>query len=363
MSLESWTAVQVTPVCKAPNYKEAYKTAIPLLLQWVSTLPVPANGAISMLYYDVFMGPAIAAIFVPGLVFDPIPVYPLPPVPGPVAAAGLALQIYKDEVKLSSAVTDNRKVIKAVLIREFGPLLTDLEQGDSGLSRRTEMEIFTAAHATLGVLTSSDSLHLRDLTRTNFEEGKLVVAEIKRLKGRHVKLATIGAEYAAGLQDKLHEATNLISESNPAAKKMVDLYLVETDIGARSFDSLTAFVVERLERLAAPEYVTLRTLGFVPNHTAAAAGISGKAPPALTTGQVPSHAELLSFYEAAPIAKYCFVHGYCMHFGKTCSTIVDPQTKVLIAPYTTQHQDATKPSKLSGLDGSTKQLKGIRIPH
>ena len=363
MSLESWTAVQVTPVCKAPNYKEAFKMFISIFLEWVSTLPVPANGAISMLYYDVFMGPAIAAIIVPGLVFNPIPVYPVAPVGGPVAGAALALQLYKDEVKLSSAVTDNRKIIKAVLIREFGPLLTHLDQGDSGLSRRTELEIFTAAHAILGVLTSSDSLHLRDLTKMKFKEGNLVVAEIKSLNGRHVKLATIGAEYAAGLQDKLHEAINLISECNETAKRLVDLYLVETAIGARSFDNLTAFVVERLERLAAPEYVTLRTLGFAPSHTTAAAAIAGKAHSASTATKVLSHAELLSFYEAAPVAKYCFVHGYCMHNGRACPSMVHRQTKAIIAPYTVEHKDATKPAKISGLDGSTKQLTGVKIPH
>lgn len=364
MSLEDWVTIHPIPVCQAAQgqYKDSFKKLIPLMLQWISTLPLPANGAISMLSYDFFMGPLVAAVILPGMIFDPIPVFPQAPVGVAAAAAPLALQIYKDGMALSSAYTNNTKIVKAVMIREFGTLLTHLEQGDSGLSRRTEMEIFGAAFAMLGTLTSSDHRHLRDRTLDPLGEGQLVTAEIKSLIGKHAKLATIGPDYCAGPQDKLHEATKLISESNPKAKSLVDLYLVETVIAARTFDGLTTYVVERLERLAEPEYVTSRALGFAPNHTAAAASTTAQAPTASTAGQAMSHAELLSFYEAAPVGKYCFVHGYCNHFGKTCPAMVNRQTKVLIAPYTVQHQTATKPAKISGLDGSTKTFLGFKIP-
>ena len=359
---ESWTSVQPLPVCEASqgNLKEAYKKTLPKLLEWIALLPLPAGaGYESMLSFDFLLGAALHASLLPGLAIVPAPVFPAQPVVGAAAAAPLLVMIYKSEVDLFSAYVANLNAVKAVLIREFGPILSQLEQGAAGLSRRTNMEIFAEAHKLLGILTTSDSRALREATLEPFSPGIIVSSEIQRLKGKHALLLTLGPDYAAGTQDKLFEATKLICDSNDKARTIVEQYVFETPVAARTFDSLTTYVIDRLERLGTKELVESRGIGFHHGPVAAAAAASTT----LGTGQNPTHAALQAFYDAAPIGKYCFLHGYCPHDGRNCRVMWDRSKKACISPYTVQHVDAKKPGKISGIDGATSVWPGFKTPN
>ena len=336
---------------------------IPVFIEYISGMPLPVGPADSPLQYaDLIFGPALAAAYLPGIAQLPLPIMPPNPVAGAAAATPILLEIFRQERDLYKSVSNIIRHSKQILIWEGGRLISSLDQGHAGLAIRTCTEIFVALHDLLGTITDADAADLRADTRRDFKQGMLIATAIGHLQGLHTKLAMLGAGYAAGDKDMCQELLGLLTKANSVSATICENYLRDTPVGDRTFAVLVAYALEKLNRLGEPAYVMSHGFGGGAAHAAVANGPPTPPPPANgTSGK--SHAELEAAYMAQPIGTYCWKCGWCRHTGATCLTLYDRATKGPRPKYTQAHLNATKPTKIGGVDGSTKLQHGCRMPN
>ena len=345
----------------AGRQKQSFHDMIPVLIEYISGMPLPVGPADSPLQYaDSIFGPAQTAIYLPGIVQLPLPVMPPMPVAGAAAAAPILLEIFKQDRDLFKATNNLIRHAKQILIWEGGSLIPALDQGHAGLAIRSCTEVFIALHQLLGVITDADGADLRAESRKEFAPGILISTAIGKLQGIHTKLATLGAGYQAGDKDKSQELISNLTKAGPVSSAIAAQYLLDTPMAGRTFQTLVDYSLMKLNRLQEQAFVISTVFGGAAAHAAvgvatpqtAASAKSGK-----------THAELEALYMAQPIATYCWNCGWGRHTGAICSRITDPKTKLLRPQFTQAHADATKPTKIGGVDGKMRIAPGCRMPN
>ena len=353
-ALSTWQASRTAgPISGAPNGEQriAFQDLIPSLVLFIGTLPLPDGDHETMLSYDFLLGPQLMAAWLPGVQVIPAPVKP----PAPAAGAGAGtVELYRQAMALCAAYKANVNIVKTILIWEVGDLLTQLHQGYAGLTTRTPAELFQAAYEQLGTLTEADAMVLRNRTKQPLEGGTLASVAIAKRRGLYQKLGMMGQTYIPSPHDMFAESLAIFSEAHPKIKEMIDKYCEETPLGAgRTFENLCEVLTTKLSRLPEPVYVNEHLRRVLANAVSA-----GETPTVAAVIGAKTTAELQAFYDAAPIAQYCWVHGYGNHPSSKCKTMVkDGQAR---GNYTPEHISATRPSKIKGKDGNTTTTPGFR---
>lgn len=353
--LSTWQASRTAgPISAAPNGEQriAFQELIPALVQFIGALPLPDGDHESMLSYDFFLGAHLMAAWLPGVVVVPAPLRPAQPAAG--AGAG-TVEIYRQGMALCAAYKTNVNVVKAVLIWEVGDMLTQLQQGHAGLTTRTVAELFAAAYEQLGTLTEADALMLRNRTKEHLEPGMLASVAIAKRRGLYQKLGMMGHSYIPSPHDMFSESISIFSEAHPKIKEMVDKYCEETPLGAaRTFENLCEVLTTKLGRHPEPVYVNGQLRRALAN-----AASRDDAPTVAAAVATKSTAELQAFFDAAPVAQYCWLHGFGNHPSNKCKAMVKGQEPR--GEYTPEHTCATRPTKIKGKDGNSAITPGYRV--
>ena len=354
-ALSTWQASRPAgPISAAPNGEQriAFQDLVPALIQFIGTLPLPDGDHESMLSYDFFLGEHLMAAWLPGVQVVPAPVKPAPPAAG--AGAG-TVEIYRQATALCAAYKANTNAVKAILIWEVGDMLTQLHQGYAGLTTRTPAELFAAAYEQLGTLTEADALTLRNRTKEPLDPGMLASVAIARRRGLYQKLGMMGQTYIPSPHDMFSESIVIFSDAHPKIKEMIDKYCEETPLGAaRTFENLCEVLTTKLSRHPEPVYVSGQLRRALANATtdnethAVSAAVGTK-----------TVTELQAFYDAAPVAQYCWVHGYGNHSSAKCRAMVNAGEPR--GDYTQEHICATRPTKINGKGGNSTITPGYRI--
>ena len=355
-ALSTWQASRTAgPISATPNGEQriAFQDLIPALIQYVGTLPLPDGDHESMLSYEFLLEPALMAAWLPGIQAVPAPVRPAAPAAG--AGAG-AVEIYRQAVALCAAYKANSNAIKSILIWEVADLLTHLQQGHAGLTTRSPAELFAAAYEQLGTLTEADALILRNRTKEPLEPGMLVSVGIAKRRGLYQKLGMMGPTYIPSAHDSFSESIVIFGNAHPKVKDMIDTYCEETPLGAaRSLDHLCDTLITKLSRHPEPVYVN----GQLRRAFANAATDRDDTPTVAAAVGTKSMAELTAFFDAAPVAQYCWLHGYGNHSSAKCRSMVrDGEPR---GDYTAEHTKATRPIKINGKDGNSAVTPGYRL--
>ena len=354
-ALSTWQASRTAgPISAAPNGEQriAFQDLIPALIQFIGGLPLPDGDHESMLSYDFFLGPQLMAAWLPGIAVVPAPVRPAAPAAG--AGAG-AVEIYRQGMALCAAYKANMNVVKSILVWEVGDMLTQLHQGYAGLTTRTAAELFAAAYEQLGTLTEADALILRNRTKEHLEPGMLASVAIAKRRGLYQKLGMMGQTYIPSPHDMFSESIAIFGEAHPKIKEMIDKYCEETPLGAaRTFENLCEVLTTKLGRHPEPVYVNGQLRRALANAVS-----QDEAPTVAAAVATKSMAELQAFFDAAPVAQYCWLHGFGNHPSTKCKAMVkngEPR-----GDYTSEHTCATRPIKIKGKDGNSAITPGYRV--
>ena len=344
----------------AGRQKQSFNDMIPVFIEYISAMSLPVGPADSPLQYaDFIFGQVLAASYLPGIVQLPLPIMPPNPVPGAAAAAPILLEIFRQERDLYKMVNNIIKHAKQIFIWEGGSLISALDQGHAGLAIRSCTEVFTGLHELLGVITDADAADIRAETRRDFKQGLLIATAIGQLQGLHTKLATLGAGYEAGDKDKSQELIALLTKAGPVSGAIASQYLLDTPTAGRTFQTLVDYALTKLNRLQDQAFVISTVFGGASAHAAVGVATPGAA---MKSGK--SHAELEAAYMAMPISAYCWKCGWGIHAGTVCRQMTDARTNNSPRPkYSQEHLDATKPTKIGGVDGSTRKQLGCRMPN
>ena len=354
-ALSTWQASRTAgPISGTPNGEQriAFQDMIPSLISFIGTLPLPDGDHDTMLSYDFLLGPQLMEAWLPGVQVVPAPAKPAAPAAG--AGAG-TVEIYRQSMALCAAYRANVNTVKTILIWEVGELLTQLHQGYAGLTTRTPAELFAAAYEQLGMLTEADALVLRNRTKQPLDADMLASVAIAKRRGLYQKLGMMGQTYIPSPHDMFSESLAIFSEAHPKIKEMIDKYCEETPLGAgRTFENLCSVLTTKLSRHPEPVYVVGQLRRSLAN---AASGI--ETPVAAAAVSTKTLVELQAFYDAAPVAQYCWLHGYGNHPSNKCRSMVkEGQVR---GDYTPEHSSATSPTKIKGKDGNTAITPGYRI--
>jgi len=354
--LPAWQASRPGgPISAAPNGEQriAFQDLIPSLIQYIGTLPLPDGDHESMLSYDFLLGPALMAAWLPGIQAVPVPARPAAPAAG--AGAG-AVEIYRQAIALCAAYKTNTNTVKSILIWEVGDMLTQLQQGHAGLTTRTPAELFAAAYGQLGTLTEADALVLRNRTKEPLDPGMLASVAIAQRLGLYQKLGMMGPTYIPSPHDSFSESLTMFGNAHPKIKEMIDKYCEDTPLGAaRTLENLCEVLITKLGRHPEPVYVNGQLRRALANAVTDRDDTSTVAAAVGTK----SMAELTAFFDAAPVAQYCWLHGYGNHSSAKCRSMVKDGAPR--GDYTTEHTKATRPIKINGKDGNAAVTPGYRL--
>ena len=355
-ALSTWQASRPAgPISATPNGEQriAFQDLIPALIQYIGSLSLPDGDHESMLSYDFLLGPALMAAWLPGI--QPVPVPARPAAPAAGAGAG-TVETYRQAVALCAAYKANTNTVKSILIWEVGSMLTQLQQGYAGLTTRSPAELFAAAYEQLGTLTEADALILRNRTKEPLEPGMLASVGIAKRRGLYQKLGMMGATYIPSAHDSFSESIGIFGNANPKIKEMIDKYCEDTPLGAaRTLENLCEVLITKLSRHPEPIYVNGQLRSALANATTA----GDDTPTIAAAVSTKSMAELTAFFDAAPVAQYCWLHGYGSHSSAKCRSMVkDGAPRV---DYTAEHTKATRPIKINGKDGNSAVTPGYRL--
>ena len=353
-ALSTWQASRTAgPISATPNGEQriAFQEMIPSLIAFIGTLPLPDGDHETMLSYDFMLGPQLMGAWLPGVVIVPAPAKPAVPAAG--AGAG-TVEVYRQSMALCAAYKANVNTVKSILIWEMGEMLTQLHQGYAGLTTRTPAELFAAAYEQLGMLTEADALILRNRTKEPLDANTLAASAIAKRRGLYQKLGMLGPTYVPSAHDMFSESIAIFSDAHPKIKEMIDKYCEETPLGAgRTFENLCEVLTTKLSRHPEPVYVGGQLRRSLANATSEL-----ETPLAAAAAGTKTVAELQAFYDAAPVAQYCWLHGYGSHPSNKCrSMLKEGQPR---GDYSPEHINATSPTKIKGKDGNTTLTPGYR---
>jgi hypothetical protein len=259
---------------------------------------------------------------------------PLPPPPPPFYPANPTTQlvnIYTQEKALATAYTLCLDDLKYILERLFAPDIAHLAHELTLFANVSPSAMYAAGHAAHGRLIPSDLASLRAATKSPVDRTLTPEENLVLFEKRHKTLADIGPAHAVNDGEKLSECTNFISSMAPATKTIVERYYADVDMNLRTTSGLLTYTRDALARLPSqPDLSQIRHALVAQSHTftdeipdpeptafAAAASQPPKSKGA-KQGTDLTQAELIAFYDDAPVARYCFTHGFGHHSTEKC---------------------------------------------
>ena len=302
---------------------------------------------------------------------------PLPPPLAPILGANptaAQIAVHAQHLSLYEAFVSTRDILKSMLEYLYRGDIEHLSHELTAYSSVSCTQLHTAAFLAHGRLISEDIARLRSEVRYAPDPSKTAEENLTLFTARAKRLADVGPTQALSEGEKLSLLEEFLSRMAPEIAAIVTRYHTETDTLDRSFLSLLAAARLGLSRL--PAQPSLSVYGRA---NAATAEDSDGAdllypddgPSAYAAvqpskgggiGKQKTPAELLAFYEAAPVSQYCFAHGYCSHLGKHCKFMLRPKSAFTKAQI---HLSAPKiikgkPLAVDGVLPNVTKLAGFR---
>jgi hypothetical protein len=271
------------------------------------------------------------------------------PLPWPLASilnaapSPAQIAVHNANLALYEAFVSSKDALKFMLEYLFRGDIEHLAHELTGYSNVSCAQLYAAALLAHGRLLAEDVAYLRAQTRLSPDRSLTAEENITLFVARRKRLADVGPTQALGDGETLSLFEEYLSSMAPEVLAIVTKYHVETDTLDRSFLSLLEAARLGLSRL--PNQPSLSSYGRANAATAddsdAADLLYPYDDPTAFAAVQPSKggwnrsvkpqppktpADLLAFYEAAPVSKYCFLHGHSNHSGKDCKMMLSPKS-------------------------------------
>ena len=303
---------------------------------------------------------------------------PLPPPLAPVLGANptaAQIAVHAQQLALYEAFVSTRDALKSMLEYLYRGDIEHLSHELTAYSGVSCAQLHAAASLAHGRLIAEDIARLRAEVRFAPDYSKTAEENLTLFTARAKRLADVGPTQALSEGEKLSLLEDFLSRMTPEIAAIVTRYHTETDTLDRSFLSLLAAARLGLSRL--PAQPSLSAYGRANAATAddtddAADFLYPDDGPSAYAAVQPSKgggigkhkttADLLKFYEAAPVSQYCFAHGYSNHLGENCKVMLRPKSTFTKAQiYLSQPKLVKgKPIAVDGVLPNVTKLAGFR---
>jgi hypothetical protein len=245
------------------------------------------------------------------------------------------VNIFTQEKALATAFSQCLDDLKYVLERVFAGDIAHLAHELTLFANVTPAAMYAAGYAAHGRMIPSDLAALRTATKAPVDRSMTPEENLVLFEKRHKALADIGPAHAVNDGEKLLECTQFISSMAPATNTIVERYYIDVDMELRTTADLLRYTRAALARLPSQPVLSESQRAFVvqpddvpdpPEPEPLAFAAAAAAPPQRSKGAKPaaelSMESLRAFYDAAPVARYCFIHGFGPHSTERCRDVV-----------------------------------------
>ena len=302
---------------------------------------------------------------------------PFPPPLAPVLGANptaAQIAVHAQQLSLYEAFVSTRDILKSMLEYLYRGDIEHLAHELTAYSSVSCTQLHAAAFLVHGRLIAEDIARLRSEVRYAPDYSKTAEENLTLFTARAQRLANVGPTQALSEGEKLSLLEDFLSRMTPEIAAIVTRYHTETDTLDRSFLSLLAAARLGLSRLPAQPSLSAygRANAATADDTDSADFLYPDDAPSAFAAVAPSKgggiggqkttAELLRFYEAAPVSQYCFAHGYSNHLGKNCKFMLRPKSTFTKAQIHLSQPKLVKgkPMAVDGVLPNVTKLPGFR---